>query len=151
MNELRKIRLSAAVAAAVSLLAAGGGISARADGSGLLDAGSLDTQDGGEIYRQICQGCHMQNGQGAIGAGRYPALAKDPALASAEFMALTILDGRRNMPSFKKNAMSGFFFSVPTLTDEQVAAVINYVRTHFGNDYKGLITAAQVKALQPPR
>ena len=35
-------------------------------------------RDGEAIYRAICQGCHMPGGQGAIGAGAYPALAANP-------------------------------------------------------------------------
>jgi len=32
------------------------------------------------------------------------------------------------------------------LTDEQVAAVVNYVRSHFGNNYADTVTAADAKA-----
>ena len=39
--------------------------------------------DGAALYRDICQGCHMARGQGAKGAGAYPALAKDANLAAA--------------------------------------------------------------------
>jgi mono/diheme cytochrome c family protein len=42
------------------------------------------------------------------------------------------------------------FFSVPTLTDEQIAAVINYVRSSFGNHFKGQISVAEVRALRRP-
>jgi mono/diheme cytochrome c family protein len=35
------------------------------------------------------------------------------------------------------------------LSEAQIAAVINYVRSHFGNHYKDEITAAEVKALDP--
>ena len=31
------------------------------------------------------------------------------------------------------------------MTDEQVAAVVTYIRTHFGNDYQEPVTAEQVK------
>ena len=34
------------------------------------------------------------------------------------------------------------------MTDDQVAAVVNYVRTHFGNDYRDAVTAADVKAVR---
>jgi mono/diheme cytochrome c family protein len=90
----------------------------------------------------------MPDAKGAIGAGKYPALAGDATLASAQFMAITLLQGRRNMPAFGGNGDMGVFFSVPTLTDEQIAAVINYVRSHFGNHFKGAITPAQVAALR---
>jgi mono/diheme cytochrome c family protein len=31
------------------------------------------------------------------------------------------------------------------LSDDQVAAVVNYVRTHFGNNYQDAVTAEDVK------
>jgi hypothetical protein len=36
-----------------------------------------------------------------------------------------------------------------SLTDEQIAAVVNYVRTHFGNDFKDPTTAKEVAELPP--
>jgi mono/diheme cytochrome c family protein len=63
---------------------------------------------------------------------------------------MTLLEGRRNMPAFGGNGDMGLFFAVPTLTDDQIAAVINYVRSSFGNHFKGRITAAEVKALRRP-
>jgi mono/diheme cytochrome c family protein len=32
------------------------------------------------------------------------------------------------------------------MSDEQVADVVNYLRTHFGNAYAGVVTAADVSA-----
>ena len=37
-----------------------------------------------------------------------------------------------------------------TLTDAQVADVVNYVRSHFGNHYKDRITESQVAKLPHP-
>ena len=109
--------------------------------------GMLGTTDGTQIYAQICQGCHMSEGRGAIGAGYYPALTGNPALASANYMAVTILNGRRNMPSFKHLQTNEFFFPPTWLTDAQIANVVNYIRSHFGNHYTDLISAAEVAAL----
>lgn len=95
----------------------------------------------------------MPQGQGAVGAGRYPAFARDPALASAPYMALTILGGCRGMPAFALksggDSDSESFIAPSTLTDAQIAGVINYIRTHFGNHYRDAITVAEVKALHP--
>ena len=46
-----------------------------------------------------------------------------------------MLHGQRAMPNIGAN-----------MSDEQVANVINYVRTHFGNHYKDVVTADEVKA-----
>jgi mono/diheme cytochrome c family protein len=62
-------------------------------------------------------------------------------------MALTILMGRRNMPAFGAKHAPAFLGPPVTLTEAQIAAVINYVRTNFGNHYKDSITAAEVVAL----
>ncbi len=125
-------------------------IRAQVEGVGMFSAGRFKSTSGAEIFRGICQGCHMPDGKGAIGAGRYPALAGDGSLASTQFMAMTLLEGRRNMPAFGGTGDVGQFFAVPSLNDEQIAAVINYVRSNFGNHFKGRITAAEVKALRRP-
>jgi mono/diheme cytochrome c family protein len=119
----------------------------RADDAGILNAALLDTTDGEQIYAEICQGCHMSGAQGAVGAGQFPALAKDGTLASRQYMALTVLRGRRNMPAFGATYAIGFGGPPATLTEEQIAAVVNYVRSHFGNHYTDLITAAEIRAL----
>lgn len=112
-----------------------------------LEPVPLRAMDGRQIYEHICQGCHMPDGGGAVGAGHYPALAKDPTLTSRQYMALTLLMGRRNMPAFGENHAVGFGGPPVTLNNEQIAAVTNYVRTNFGNHYKDSITAAEVAAL----
>lgn len=120
---------------------------ARAGTAGIFDPATLSTNDGRQIFEQICQGCHMQGGRGAVGAGHFPALANNRTLASRQYMALTILMGRRNMPAFGVKHAIGFGGPPATLTEAQIAAVINYVRTHFGNRYSDSITAAEVAAL----
>jgi mono/diheme cytochrome c family protein len=120
---------------------------ALAGSAGIFDAAELPTTDGRQIFEHVCQGCHMPAGQGAVGAGHYPALAANRNLASRQYMALTILAGRRNMPAFGARHAIGFVGAPATLSEAQIAAVTNYVRTHFGNRYTDSITAAEVTAL----
>ncbi len=94
-------------------------------------------KDGESLYKAICQGCHMADGKGAQGAAAYPALAGNPNLASPLYPAVLVLQGRKAMPPFR--AM---------LSDEQIAEVANYVRSHLGNSYPGTLTPAEVKALR---
>ena len=119
----------------------------RAAVPSIFDPAPFDTTDGRQIYQHICQGCHMPDAGGAVGAGHYPALANDPTLVSRQFMALTILKGRRNMPAFGIKHAVAFEGPPMALNETQIAAVINYVRTHFENHYKDSITAAEVAAL----
>ena len=120
---------------------------AQANTAGIFDPATLSTTDGRQVFEQICQGCHMQGGRGAVGAGHFPALANSRTLASRQYMAVTILMGRRNMPAFGAKHAIGFGGPPATLSEDQIAAVINYVRTHFGNRYTDSITAAEVAAL----
>jgi mono/diheme cytochrome c family protein len=119
---------------------------ARADSADNFDA-PFSMRDGREVYEHICRGCHMANAGGAVGAGRFPALTKNPALGSKQYMALTILMGKRNMPAFGARYAVGFGGPPVTLSEAQIAAVINYIRINFGNHYADPITAAQVGAL----
>jgi len=108
---------------------------ARAPQAQEIYAGHYDQQSGEEIYHVLCQGCHMPDAKGAIGAGAYPALKDNPRLAAAVYPLTVVLNGQRAMPPFGAD-----------LSDAQVANVINYVRTHFGNHYKDAVTPAAVKA-----
>ena len=98
-------------------------------------AGKFPQQTGEDLYTHICQGCHMPDAKGAIGAGAYPALASNPRLAAAIYPITVVLRGQRAMISLGES-----------LDDQQVAAVLNYVRTHFGNRYKDVVTPAMVAA-----
>ncbi len=116
------------------------GLSATVVGAYVQDtrAGAYPQQSGEALYQGICQGCHMPDAKGAVGAGAYPALAGDPRLAAAIYPLTVVINGQRAMPPFG-----------PDLSDDQIANVINYVRTHFGNHYKDALTAATVKAARP--
>ncbi len=91
-------------------------------------------------------------GQGAAGAGHYPKLAGDPALVAWEYVAMTVLNGKNGMPAFglPPRANDGNLYSVH-LSDAQVADVVNYVRSNFGNHYKGKITARTGRQLYRTR
>ena len=115
---------------------------AASDASGGITAGISEgfrfgQTDGEALYRAVCQSCHMPDGRGAQGAGMYPSLAGNPKLAAGRYPAYNVLHGRKGMPPFKN-----------MLSDEQVAAVTNYLRTHLGNNYRDPITAADVQTLR---
>jgi mono/diheme cytochrome c family protein len=92
--------------------------------------------DGGEaIYKGVCAGCHMPDAKGAVGAGAYPALAKNENLETAAYPVAMVLKGQKAMPGLGMQ-----------LDDQQVADVVNYVRTHFGNKYRDKVKPEDVKA-----
>jgi len=106
-------------------------------GGALGPRGHFVQSDGAALYRAICQACHMPDARGAHGAGMYPALAANPKLASAAYPALTVLQGRRGMPAFGDS-----------LSDAQVAEVVNYVRNQFDNHFTDSVTPGDVERLR---
>ncbi len=121
-----------AAAAAFSLFAVSG---ALADSAGVTfsSGNNFTEKTGEELYANVCAACHMSEGQGAVGAGHYPALAKNANLESSGYPIYVLLNGLKGMPPVGK-----------MMDDDQIAAVVNYVRTNFGNDYKDAVTAADV-------
>jgi mono/diheme cytochrome c family protein len=131
----RHWRLLPPLAVPVIAMLAVGALGARTAWSQEIFAGKFPQQSGEDLYTHICQGCHMPDAKGAIGAGAYPALASNPRLAAAIYPITVVLRGQRAMISLGES-----------LDDAQVASVLNYVRTHFGNRYKDVITPAAVAA-----
>jgi mono/diheme cytochrome c family protein len=123
---------------------------AWADGSPVTPPAGTGNVNGAQVYEHICQGCHMAQAQGAVGAGHYPKLALNPALVSWQYVALTVLNGKNGMPGFGLPE-GEFIFGAARLSDAQVAAVVNFVRSHFGNRWKDSVAAEQVAALPHPR
>jgi mono/diheme cytochrome c family protein len=93
-------------------------------------------QGGEALYKEICQACHMPDARGATGAGAYPALARNAKLAGKAYPVFVVINGLKAMPSFDP------------LSDQQIADVVNYVRSHFGNRYTDAVTPNEVKALR---
>ena len=97
------------------------------------------TQEGGEaLYRTTCQACHMSDGKGAVGAGGYPPLDGNPKLVSKYYIVDVLLNGYHGMPRFGDQ-----------MTDDQVAAIANYVRSELGsNAFEGTLTSDDVNGLR---
>jgi mono/diheme cytochrome c family protein len=79
----------------------------------------------------------MSDAKGATGAGTYPSLAGDANLVSSGYPVGIVVNGQRGMPAFGE-----------VMSDDQVAAVVNYVRTHFGNNYQDAVTTEDVRAVR---
>ena len=96
---------------------------------------NFDEQGGSALYAGVCAACHQPDARGAAGAAAYPALAANENLASADYVTAVLLDGLRGMPPVGR-----------MMSDAQVADVINYVRSHFGNDYGDAVSPEGVRA-----
>ena len=128
-----RIALGAAVAVLIAVP------SALADEPGPGGSKPPIPHTGEEVYKMVCQSCHMADAKGGSGAGTIPALARNPKLAAAAYPIIMIEKGRGAMPWFND-----------VLTPAQVAAVTTYIRTNFGNTYSTPVTEADVAKFAPP-
>ena len=130
-------RIASALGALAFLVAAS--VPAFADEPGPGGSKPPTPKNGAEVYRFYCQACHMADAKGAVGAGAFPALANNARIGTAQYAIYMIEKGKGGMPYFSDQ-----------LTPAQVADVVNYVRTHFGNAYKDAVTAADVEPMAKP-
>ena len=123
------LRLTIGLAAALSATAASAQEGQRTFSSGYR----FVEMSGEELYNNVCRACHMGDARGATGAGAYPSLWSNPNLESPGYPVTMVIHGRRAMPPFGD-----------MMNDAQIAAVVNYLRTHFGNNYTDMVTAQDV-------
>ena len=90
---------------------------------------------GEELFANVCQGCHMPDGGGRDRCRQLP-IAGQP----------TGISRRADTPSISCS-MAGAACprSATMMNDGQVAAVVNYLRTHFGNNYQDAVSPKDVK------
>ncbi|HEY1780807.1 MAG TPA: cytochrome c [Roseiarcus sp.] len=108
---------------------------AAAPNAGMSRGWTFAEQGGADLYSHVCAACHQPDAKGAVGAGAYPPLSDDKDLGSAEFVLGVVLRGLDGMPPVGD-----------MMTDAQVADVVTYVRTHFGNSFPGAVSPADVAA-----
>jgi mono/diheme cytochrome c family protein len=98
--------------------------------------------DGAEVFRNQCSACHQTQGQGV--AGQFPALAQNPDIFLArDYPLRVVLAGLTGKIAVKGDRIDSVMPPLDVLSDQQIAAVVNYVRGAFGND------ALRPKSMQP--
>ncbi len=108
--------------------------------------------DGAAVFQDQCSGCHQPNGQGV--PEQFPPLAGNTDLfLSRDFPARVVLFGLTGKIEVKGKTFDSVMPPLDVLSDEQIAAVLGYVRQSFGNaslQPKSLVPldAATVKALR---
>lgn len=109
-----------------------------------LDGNKITQTDGEGVYRALCQGCHMENGEGAVGAGMYPALKGNENLLVGDYPVTVIVHGQKAMPPFGD-----------ILDDDQILAVVGWLQKDFPPDdviaaTKETVEDARASAEPPP-
>jgi len=73
------------------------------------------------LFMDNCSACHQATGKGVKGA--FPPLAGSPLVqGDPKIVITTVLNGRAGMPAFKDD-----------LSDADLAAILTYVRSSWGN------------------
>ena len=108
------------------------------------DETAKSVERGKEVYTAQCMSCHQANGEGLPGV--YPPLAGSDHLSKdQEKSILVILKGQN-----EEYMVKGIKYSVPmpamnSMTDQQIADVLNYMGRSWGNQFN-TVTPAQVKS-----
>lgn len=102
-----------------------------------IAAPGIAVTEGEAVYQTICAGCHMPEGEGAEGAGAYPALADNPRLEFPGYPITLVLYGQSAMPPF-----------ADLLDDEQVANLVDYLQSGL-NDFEPTATVEAVATSRP--
>jgi cytochrome c oxidase subunit 2 len=98
------------------------------------------------VYVQHCASCHQSTGAGVPGA--FPPLADNDHLADASFVIRTVLRGKSGPIVVRGQPYNGQMPALGAqLSDSEVASVVTYVRSSFGNHF-GNVSESQVKALR---
>ncbi|NJN25299.1 MAG: cytochrome c [Cyclobacteriaceae bacterium] len=104
------------------------------------------THPGKLIYMQFCMACHMANGEGVPGI--YPPLTQTEwVLGDKAKLIGTILHGQQGVIVVKGETYNNVMAKLDYLNDQQIADVLTYVRSNFGNNAEE-ISPAEVAAVR---
>lgn len=101
---------------------------------------ALAAEDGASLFQENCSACHQAKGEGVPGA--FPPLAGNKfVVGDPKGPAYVLTHGRGGMPNFSDD-----------LDDQQMAAIINYIRSAWGNSAQGLdaTLVASVRSTSAP-
>ena len=107
---------------------------------------STSATSGARIYAANCSSCHQPNGQGAAGA--FPPLAGSEIVAGDPAKMIHIVKyGLTGPVAVAGKTYNGQMPSwSPQISDTEIASVISFVRSSWGNRAAG-VTAAEVAAV----
>ncbi len=101
---------------------------------------------GKKVYDQYCIVCHQADGQGVPNA--FPPLVKTEwVLGDKEQLIDVVLNGLTGEIEVNGETYNSAMVSHDFLTDDEIAAVITYVRNSFGNEADA-VTAQEVAAVR---
>lgn len=114
---------------------------------GVANAASLDMEEGAKLFAANCAACHQASGEGIPGV--FPPLKGDGVVQAPDpAQQIRVL-----LQGIQSANIGGIVYSSPmppfgiTLSDKQVADIVDYERTSWGN-HAPLATAREVAAVR---
>jgi len=108
-------------------------------------AAAAPAADGKAIYGRVCITCHMADGMGVPNMN--PPIVKTPYILGNKTKVINIvLNGFNESVEIEGNQYSNVMPSQDFLKDNEIAAVLTYVRSHFGNKASAITTTDVKKA-----
>jgi len=84
------------------------------------------------VYFQFCLACHMENGEGV--PSLYPPLIQtEMVLGDKKRLVEIVLNGMEGQVEVKGEKYNNIMAKLDYLRDEQIADVLSYIRSNFGN------------------
>lgn len=110
------------------------------------DLSEKTTDPGQKVYNTYCVACHQADGKGA--SGRFPPLTQtDWVIGDKERLVKVILNGMEGPIEVNGDDYNSLMPQHSFLNDNDIAAVLNYVRTNFGNSADS-ISAKEVQHIR---
>jgi mono/diheme cytochrome c family protein len=104
-------------------------------------AGAAPAVDGKQLFGAKCAACHQASGLGV--AGVFPPLAGAEWVQGAEQVLISILlHGIQGEIEVKGNKYNGAMPAFGTLADAEIAGVLSYIRSDWGNQAPPIAAAA---------
>ncbi len=106
-------------------------------------AKTVPIDPGKKVYEEFCLSCHQEDGMGV--SGMNPPLSQTEWVSGDKTRLIkTVLNGMQTPIQINGESFHNPMPSHAFLTDQQIADVLTYIRSNFGNKYPA-VTAAEVK------
>ncbi len=91
-----------------------------------------ETHPGKTVYQKYCLTCHQADGSGV--PGMFPPLSPNEWIADKDKMIELMLNGQSGEITVNGEVYNNLMPAHDFLSDQEIADVISYVRSSFGND-----------------
>lgn len=94
---------------------------------------------GEAVYANYCATCHQSNGTGV--PGMYPPLTPNAYIGNKDSLISVVLNGMQGKIEVGGKIYNNYMAPHSHLSDQELADVISYVRSSFGNSHDPVIPA----------